>query len=392
MTALDPTADLETRLAAATRCDTAPGAWRAALAAERPGSFRARFSRPLPGTLVGVAAVLVLCVAIVAVALPSLGKARSVAHRLPAPAASPLEAEKSLEFAAGTPGVPDGGAMTLGTLRADVDDQAPANMSRRVPPGGSGGLAATPAPAPRPNAPLERHVVRKASIELRTPDVRALAARAQLIVNDAAGEFVEESSLSGESDAAWAQLTLRVAASRLSEVLSQLRALGKVVSESAGGQDVTDQVVDLEARLRNEQQVERELLHLLTTRDSAPLKEILELRDHISSVREQIERLTAQRDKLSRLTSLATVLVIVRHDGAPEAAEQESGWWLQLRERISNAAASGLRALADAVAFLVWAFIGGLIWWVLLGVAIFTILRLHRASLRRRAAEPPPAL
>ncbi len=378
---LDPSADLESRLAAATACAAAPGAWQAALASQRPASLHGRLMRPLPNAVLGIAAVLVLCVCIVAITLPSLGKARSAARRVSTPVAS----------------APVGMPAPSGAL-AMHDDEA--SLERRIAPESAprAGFASQPSSPPAPGAAGraessgERHVVRKASIELRTPDIRALAARAQLLVNEAAGEYIEESSISGEDQATWAQLTLRVATSRLSEVLTQLRVMGKVVSETAGGQDVTDQVVDLEVRLRNEQQVEQELLHLLATRDAAPLKEILELREHISSVREQIERLTAQRDRLSRLTSLATVVVIVRHDWVAKPESDEPGWWSHLRDRTSSAASSGLHALTDAIAFLVWAFVGGLIWWILLAATVITMLRLRRSALRRRAVEPPPAI
>lgn len=381
----EPAADLEARLAAATACDAAPAAWQAALASQRPALLHSRLVRPVPNTVLGIAGLLVLCVCIIAITLPSLGKARSAAHLVGTPVAS----------------APVGTPASNSVLAPQNDEMS---FEYRVAPesASKGGFASQPSSPPVPPRPgssagrveasTERHVVRKASIEIRTPDIRALAARAQLLVNEAAGEFIEESSISGEDQATWAQLTLRVASSRLSEVLTQLRAMGKVISETAGGQDVTDQVVDLEARLRNEQQVEQELLHLLATRDAAPLKEILELREHISSVREQIERLTAQRDRLSRLTSLATVVVIVRHEWVAKPESDDPGWWSHLRDRISSAATSGLHALTDAIAFLVWAFVGGLIWWILLAAAIITMLRLRRAALRRRAIEPPPAI
>ena len=77
-------------------------------------------------------------------------------------------------------------------------------------------------------------------------------------------------------------------------------------------------VVDLDARLRNERRVEQELLELLDSRDESPLEEILKLRGEIAKVRTQIERYTAQQDRLSRLVSLATVLIIIR----PENIEQ----------------------------------------------------------------------
>ena len=163
----------------------------------------------------------------------------------------------------------------------------------------------------------DRHVVRKATIELTTNDVRAAFLKAAMLVSAVGGEFVQDSGLIGSGETAKANLTLRVAAERLPEVLNELRELGKVRAERTVGEDVTTQVVDLEARLRNEKRVEDELLDLMERRDDAPLKEILDLRDKLAQVRQAIERMTAQRERLGRLVSLATVLVLIRAEDAP---------------------------------------------------------------------------
>ena len=172
-----------------------------------------------------------------------------------------------------------------------------------------------------------------------------------------------------------ANLTLRVAATRLSEVLNELRQLGQVQAEKASGEDVTAQVVDLEARLRNEQRVETELLQLLERRKDAPLKEILELRTSISGVRQTIEQLTAQRERLSRLVELATGLVIIRPADAPLPAEPGLG--THLIGALGNAWQRGLVFLINTVAGFVSVIIGGLVWWALL-VAVVLCIRAYR--------------
>lgn len=113
----------------------------------------------------------------------------------------------------------------------------------------------------------------------------------------------------------------------------------------------TEQVIDVEARLRNETSVEQELLKLLASRESAPLTEILQLREQINASRERIERLTAQRDGLTRLTTLATILINIRGDAAPIPVDSAS-WWSGLSHNLSNAGESGLRTLSNALAFI----------------------------------------
>lgn len=228
----------------------------------------------------------------------------------------------------------------------------------------------------------DRHVVRKATIELTTDDVRATFLKAAMLVSAARGEYVQDSGLTGSGETAKANLTLRVAAERLSEVLNQLREFGKVRSERTEGEDVTTQVVDLEARLRNETRIEDELLDLMERRDNAPLKEILELRDKLGQVRRSIEQMTAQRERLSRLVSLATVLVLIRAEGAPPPVRPGIGAYFG--DSISNAWSKGLTFLADTVAGLLGVLIGGIIWWSLLIAVVLIALR----RIARRPATP----
>jgi hypothetical protein len=176
---------------------------------------------------------------------------------------------------------------------------------------------------------------------------------------------------------------LRVTADRLSAVLNELRGLGQVSAESSGGEDVTATMVDLEARLGNEKRVEKELLDLMEKRTEAPLKEILELRDKISQIRQSIEQMTAQRERLGRLVSLATILVLIRTEPEqPKPATQPAEKTISqyFGESVGAAWSNGLLALADTVAGMLKVIVGGIIWWMALIVGIMVL----RQQLRKR--------
>ena len=276
---------------------------------------------------------------------------------------------------------PNGAAGGGGAAPAAPDAMRPSRRGdvQSTPAQSTAGAAARSDPPPAD----ARHVIRKATIELIATDVRAVFLRAALIVNEAGGEFIQTSSLTGEDENAKADLTLRVAASRLSAVLNQLRDLGVVHTESIGGDDVSAQMVDLEARLRNERRVETELLELLESRDADPLEDILRLRDQINRVRGQIEWYETQRQQLSRLVSLATVLVIIRTPDAsekPEKPDEEETLGAHLKDKLSSSWRSGATFLVDTLGGIVALLIGGMIWWVLLIVALLGA----RSYFRRR--------
>ncbi|GMU83376.1 MAG: hypothetical protein AMXMBFR47_32460 [Planctomycetota bacterium] len=388
---------LETQLARLTTWDEeVPNLWRDALKSAPNRHVHRLLNRPVPRWVLGTTCTAAAVLLIVAFMQPALTSSRTVAKRSPSasslhglgeamtlysavdsPAAEHAAPILGGDFAAAEPAggltnpILDGGGGRSGEGRFSAfDEQAFKSQS----------AAGDTSVASRPGA--DRQIVRKATIELETKDVRAAYLKAQQIINEAAGEYVQDSALT-DTGAAQLQgnLTLRVAASRLSEVLNELRGLGKVRGERNDGTDVTSQAVDLEARIRNEQRVEKELLELLESRKDAALKDILDLRANLASVRNVIEQLTAQRQNLARLVSLATVLVIIRTDDAPAPEPPAPGIAAYFADAFSTMWLKGLRVLADTLATLLGTLIGGLPWWILLVVTVVVV----RSVVRRRA-------
>lgn len=329
---------------------------------------------------VGIAAVLVL-MGIAATLLTPARVLPSVSARRSVPAG------EALSYGRVDADPPPTAGVVLGKTVAGLGESERATgQERRM------GTAFAPSEPPRPPSavePSDRVLIRKATVELKSADVRAVFLKLGMLVSAAGGEYVEASSLTGQETSLSGSITLRVAASRLSDVLNQIRGLAIVTSETAGGDDVTAQAVDLEARLRNEQRVEAELLDLVGKRQDAPLKDILELRESLSRVRGSIEQLVAQRDRLSKLASLATVLVIVRQDSAPVQREPQTGWE-QLSKGMESAWNSGVRGLIESAAFLVRVAVGGLIWWIIVALVGAVVYRIVKGASRAAAAEPAP--
>ncbi|HEY9880663.1 MAG TPA: DUF4349 domain-containing protein [Leptolyngbyaceae cyanobacterium] len=100
-------------------------------------------------------------------------------------------------------------------------------------------------------------------------------------------------------------LTLRIPQQNLEKALEQIRLLGDVQQQSITATDVSDQLVDLEARLRNLRQSEVALLKIMDR--SGKISEVLEVSRELSNVRESIERIDAQQQQLKRQVAYSTV-------------------------------------------------------------------------------------
>lgn len=230
----------------------------------------------------------------------------------------------------------------------------------------------------------DRAVVRKATIELEVDDVNATSLKIRQLISEPRHEFVESADVDASGSRPRAGLVLRVEQSRLEAVLSEIRTLGAVESERIDAEDVTDQIVDLDARLSNERRVEQELLQLLESRPDDDLEDVLALRREIAGVRENIEQLDAQRQNLGRLASLAKIAVIMT-EAAKEQPKQSTSLWKNFTRDMTGAFRDGLAALGATAAWLVTVLIGGAPWIILTIVATLLVWR------RFRAAGPLPA-
>ncbi len=158
-----------------------------------------------------------------------------------------------------------------------------------------------------------RKVIRTARLELNADDTRRAFSRIGDIVEEAGG-FIAHADV-GRVDSEDAQpaisLTVRIPTDLLGATLDQIKAVADlVVTESQNSQDVSEQFVDLEARLRNLEALETELRALLEEVRSQPdadPEKLLRVFNELASVRGQIEQIEGQLQHLSGVTDLATV-------------------------------------------------------------------------------------
>ena len=121
------------------------------------------------------------------------------------------------------------------------------------------------------------------------------------------GGWVESAEIYGEAGYRSASVQLRVPADHLDNVLDTLRGLGRVTDEGVSSTDVTERLIDNEARLSAWHAQEARLVTLL---ENAPtVEDIIQIEQRIAQVRSDIERVEAtQRNLTNRVaTSLITV-------------------------------------------------------------------------------------
>jgi Domain of unknown function (DUF4349) len=109
-----------------------------------------------------------------------------------------------------------------------------------------------------------------------------------------------------ENSARSLQASLRVPAPELNATVSELKSLGRVETESQGGEEVTQQHADLLARLKNSRETEQRLQDVLRTR-TGKVKDVLEVEQEIARVRGEIEQMEAEQKALEHRVEFASI-------------------------------------------------------------------------------------
>jgi hypothetical protein len=194
----------------------------------------------------------------------------------------------------------------------------------------SGGEATAAAPIA---APVESslpsvgpQIVQTASLSLTVgrDDFESTIARARSIALGLGG-FVVSSSASqeGETRMVSGTLVVRVPERSYAEAMSRLTALGRVEGQEETGQDVSQELVDLGARARHLEAVERQLLELLDRAHT--VSAALAVQSQLNQVQLDLEQTRGRLLYLRDQVTYATISLDVRERQAAPAADDD-GW------------------------------------------------------------------
>jgi hypothetical protein len=187
-------------------------------------------------------------------------------------------------------------------------------------------------------------IVRTAEMEIATSDLTKTRALLEASLQRLHGYIAALNTRTPEDSGRVLQATLRIPADRLDDLLVELRKLGRVLQESQNGSEITQQYVDLEARLSNARNTERRLTDL-ERREGGRLSDVLAIEKEIDRVRGQIEQMEAERKNLANQVALATVRVTMTETYEARVHVLPPS----LSARFRNAAVSGYRSVVDSV-------------------------------------------
>ncbi|MGD1861197.1 MAG: DUF4349 domain-containing protein [Leptolyngbyaceae cyanobacterium] len=163
---------------------------------------------------------------------------------------------------------------------------------------------------PTGNFQASPKLIKHATLQLEIADSDAAIAEISNILARHQGDLLrlsDQDSQKGEVNQI--DLQLRVPQNNLEAALDALRKLGTIETQSISAEDVSTQLVDLQAQIRNLRKSEESLLEIMER--SGSIADVLEVSRELSTVREAIERNDAQLKNLQNQVAYSTISLVL---------------------------------------------------------------------------------
>jgi hypothetical protein len=228
-------------------------------------------------------------------------------------------------------------------------------------------------------APLqERALIYTGSITVEVESVAAAADEAIAAVVGLGG-IVAGDNRTIDNERSQATLVFRVPADRFSSTLDRLARLGTEQNRQVQAQDVTEQLVDLDARIATQQASVDRVRELLARAET--IAEIVSLESELTRRQADLDSLVQRRARMAGLVDLATITLVLRGPSGETEEEPATGFVAGLRAGWAGMLASVEILLTLAGWLLPWAVVFGL-------PTLAIVLAVRRR--RRRRPRPTP--
>ncbi|MFH9013454.1 DUF4349 domain-containing protein [Streptomyces sp. NPDC017943] len=304
---------------------------------------------------------------------------RPVRHTVPPLAAVLLAAALALTGCSGS--ADDSGGKSAADRPAagsQADDKAFGDGAAGAEAGAGG--AASGARATAPPKLTGSAVIRTAELTVRVEDVPKALDRARARVEEAGGYVGNETTTRDGKGRERTRVVLRVPVEEYEEVLTDLEGSGRLLERRAKAQDVTDQVVDVESRIRTQRASVARIRELMDR--ATKLSDVVTLEGELSTRQADLEALLARQASLKDRTSLATVTLSLSRAPVAEAAGDDDPGFL-------DALAGGWHAFLTVLRWLAVA-LGAVLPFAAAAAALLLLwLRVVRPRLPRRPGPAP---
>ena len=222
-------------------------------------------------------------------------------------------------------------------------------------------------------APLsfDRKIVRNADLQLETANPDEVQHKIEAIAESTGGFVVESQQSMNTLKAAnrdTIAMFIRVPAAKFVESVSDIRnAADRVISENIKGDDVTEEFIDVEARLKAQKALEQQFMEIMKRAHS--VEDALSVQSQLADVRGEIEKVEGRKRFLENQSSMSTIKIRLQTTAAIAASSEG------LNRRLTDSLRRGTDVAMSFILGLVTVIIAILPFTVFVGLPAFLIIR-----------------
>jgi hypothetical protein len=195
------------------------------------------------------------------------------------------------------------------------------------------------APSEKKSAGMAAMMVYQAELSLNVKDLATSQKSLTQLVEKMNGYIVEANSYNqGEENSLLnGDFRIRIPNAKFNAFLEETEKLAlKVANRTIQGRDVTEEYIDLEARLASKQVLEKQLLGLM--KNAQKTSDLLQIAQDVNKVQTEIEQLKGKMKYLKNQSDFATVTIHMTENKAvlPSLSDNPVSTWDKTKQQFMN--------------------------------------------------------
>ncbi|MEH7882950.1 DUF4349 domain-containing protein [Bacillus sp. JJ1609] len=229
-------------------------------------------------------------------------------------------------------------------------------------------------------AAVERMVIYNAEMNLRVKKFEKARNALEQKAKSYKGYIVNSSSNRYDGEQQSGTMTFRIPQEHFQAFLNDAEGLSvQVYNRQVSGEDVTEEFVDLESRLKSKRAVEARLLEFM--KQAQKTEDLLKISSDLANVQEEIEQIAGRKKFLENQSALSTVTISLEENEVPvpKIDNENLNTWQKIKKQFADNINILLSAGSGIIVFL----IGNLPILLIVGFIVSAIIFFVRKYTRR---------
>ena len=230
-----------------------------------------------------------------------------------------------------------------------------------------------------PVVATERMIIHQASLSVNVKELDKAQSNIEQKVEQYGGYIVESNVFQEDDQTSSGKMIVRIPEKNFEKfLLDAEEEAAEILERNVTGQDVTEQYVDLESRVKSKRAVEERLLEFMSKAQKTD--DLLKISADLATIQEEIEVMVGKMKYLENQTSFSTIELTMYENRVvvPEIESKELNTWEKTKKQLATSTNSILSAGSALIVF----FIGNLPVLVILGAIGFVVYVVIKRRLR----------